>query len=82
MSKRLINFLLKHNIFFPGQYGFLKGRSTEKAMLDIVSKTTEAIEQKQLTLGIFLDFSNAFDTIDHDILLKKNAYLWYKRNSS
>ena len=41
------------------QFGFLKGRSTERAILDIVHRITNAIEAKKITLGIFLDLSKA-----------------------
>ena len=71
MSKRFINFITKNNIIHPGQYGFLQGRSTEHAMLEITYRIMNAIENKKLTLGIFLDLSKAFDTISHPILLNK-----------
>ena len=74
MHKRLISFLTKNDIIIPSQYGFLKGHSTEQAMLEISHRITEAIEQKQFILGIFLDLSKAFDTIDHNILLSKLHY--------
>ena len=45
---RMLDFILKYNLINPNQYGFLKGRSTEQAMLDIVSlKIIEAIENKK-----------------------------------
>ena len=71
VHKRLINFLLKYDIIYPQQYGFLRGRSTEQAMIDIILNITHAIENKKLSLGIFLDLSKAFDTISHKILLGK-----------
>ena len=71
IAKRLTNFLFKHKVFFCGQYGFIHGRSTEHAMIEITSRITEAIEIKLLTLGIFLDLSKAFDTLSHEILLRK-----------
>ena len=71
IAKRLTNFLFKHKVFFCGQYGFIHGRSTEHAMIEITSRITEAIENKLLTLGIFLDLSKVFDTLSHEILLRK-----------
>ena len=52
-------------------------------MIDNVSK---AFKEKKYTLGVFLDVSKAFDTIDHNILLYKLhlygvrglPYEWFK----
>lgn len=68
---RLLKFLEKNNIFFDDQFGFRRGHSSERAILTIVDKIQRAIDDKELSCGIFLDFSKAFDTINHDILSKK-----------
>ena len=45
------------------------------AINDFYSKVTENLDKKMHTVGIFLDLSKAFDTLNHDILINKlNSY--------
>ena len=77
MYKRIVKFLDKHNVLSESQYGFRKKRSTERtnlAILELVTKITKAIDDNEFTMGVFLDLSKAFDTVDHNILLKKLDY--------
>ena len=71
MFTRLYSFLVKHNLLYDYQFGFLPGRSTSQAILHFVNQVTEAFEKNQYVSGIFLDLSKAFDTLDHNILLNK-----------
>ena len=71
MYKRLIDFIDKNQILSKHQYGFRKNRSTELAIIELVDKIAKGIDQGKYTLGIFLDLSKAFDTINHKILIKK-----------
>ena len=71
LCSRLLKFLEKNNIFFDNQFGFRRVHSTEHTILSIVDKIQRAIDDKEFSCGIFLDFSKASDTINHDILLKK-----------
>jgi hypothetical protein len=41
------------------------------AISELTNKETKAIDQGQYTIGIFLDLSEAFDTTNHKILIKK-----------
>ena len=43
------------------------------ALMTLMDKLITALENGEHVIGIFLDFSNAFDTVDHEILLKKRC---------
>ena len=71
MYDRLISYMLKHSILFEYQFGFQKGKSTHMALITLVDRITEALDNGDYVVGVFLDFSKAFDTVDHAILLDK-----------
>jgi len=68
---RLLNYVEKHAIVNPNQYGFRKYHSTDMALIDITDKISQAIDNRLHSAGIFIDLSKAFDTVDHLILLSK-----------
>ena len=74
MHKRLYEFLQEHNILFENQFGFRKNNSTTFALLEITEKIKETIDNKKYGCGIFIDLRKAFDTVNHEILLKKLEY--------
>ena len=70
----LINFIDKNNILFVNQFGFREKHSTMHATLLITDKIQRAIEDGQFSCGSFLDFSKAFDAVDHSILIRKLSH--------
>ena len=73
---RLMNYLEKHSILNSCQFGFRSNRSTAMAVLEMTDKISEAIDNNHFSIGVFIDLSKAFDTLDHNILLKKTKLLW------
>ena len=71
MYKRITGFISKFKIIFEHQFGFQKNNSTEHAIIDLYHKIVNAIEKHEKPCCIFLDFAKAFDTVNHEILLKK-----------
>lgn len=71
MYKRLLNCLEKKIILFPTQYGFRKKHSTNLAAIEPMTKVSQAKINNEYKLGIFLDLAKAFDTVNHEILLRK-----------
>ena len=71
MYKRLIDYIHKNGILTDCQYGFRSNVSTNYAIIELVDKIRKAIVNNEFTVGIFLDLSKAFDTVNHDILLSK-----------
>ena len=68
---RLIDYLSKYKIFSDNQFGFRKHHSTEYALALLYDKIFSAIDSNEVTVGIFIDLSKAFDTLNHQILLDK-----------
>ena len=57
---------------YKHQFGFREKHPTQQAIITLVEKITNAWESGDIAIGIFLDLKKAFDTVPHDILLKRN----------
>ena len=66
--------MLNNNLLNISQYGFRQGHSTELAALELMDRLCKYIDQGLIPANIYIDPSKAFDTLDHDILLKKLSY--------
>ena len=71
MYTRLSQFLKDHEIIVNHQFEFQKGSSTSDAILEFLDQAYQSLNSKQYLIAVYLDFSKAFDTVNHDILLLK-----------
>ena len=67
---RLYNFPTVNKMASNHQYGFRENSSTCMALINLLDKISNNIDEKNYT-GIFNYLSKACDTIDHTILLNK-----------
>jgi len=68
---RLYDFLISQKVIYDKQFGFRSGHSTSHAINFSINRIIENLEKKNHVIGIFIDLSKAFDTIDHEKLLIK-----------
>ena len=71
LYKRLYEFFEKFNIIFRYQFGFRQDYSTTMALIEITDLIRQQIENKNVTVGIYIDLTKAFDLVNHSILMQK-----------
>ena len=75
IHSRIIGHFSFHNLFSPRQYGFMRNKCTEDATVELVENLYGSLSSKLISVNIFVDFSKAFDTLNHVILTRKlSAY--------
>ena len=80
MYNRIYKYLQKIKFFYYKQFGFQAGHSTNHAIVQLLGQIYDNFGDNKYTLGVFIDLSKTFDTVDHKILLSKLEIYTIKRN--
>ena len=65
------SYLNSHNLYNTCQSAYRPGHSTETALLKVVNDLFLSLNKGNISVLALLDFSSAFDTIDHTILVHR-----------
>lgn len=68
---RLVDFFVSHGVISDNQFGFTKGKSTSDAINLFFTTILSSIDNNKYPFGIFCDLTQAFDTVNHSLLLDK-----------
>ncbi len=81
VGEQVCNYLDGHHLWNENQSGYRRHHSTSTALLKIYSDIVDAIDNGELTLLMLLDYSKAFDMVNHNLLLAKLKSLGFMDHS-
>ena len=71
ICQQVLKYLRCHDLLMPSQHGFLPGRSVETAGVAQLNFLTAALDKGLSVDTLYLDYSKAFDSIPHYLLVQK-----------
>ena len=76
----IVKYLTKNDLIYCKQFGFRKKHSTGDAIKLLVSEILNGWNKDMHVVAIFIDLKKAFDTVSHDLILKKISKLGISGN--
>ena len=74
VAKKLQHYLICNNLFPVFQSAYRQNHCTETALLKVMNDILLNMNNRCVTLLILLDLSAAFDTVNHDTILRRLEY--------
>ena len=71
VKNRLMKFCEKYSLINSIQFGFQPNKSTCDALINLTETIYESLNNKAHLFSIMIDLRKAFDTVNHEILVKK-----------
>ena len=80
ISVRMMDYINENNILSDDLFGFRRGRNCEQMLSKFFHVLSKSLDNHNCNLidGVFLDFSSAFDKVDHNLLLRKLHSLGFR----
>lgn len=73
MNAQVRRFLENNNLLDPYQFAYRRRHSTQTCIVKVLDDIREAIDDRSITIAVLFDFSRAFDTVNHAVVLGKIA---------
>ena len=75
-----MDYINENNSLSDDQFGFRRGRNCEQMLSKFFHVLSKLLDNHNCNLidGVFLDFSSAFDKVDHNLLLRKLHSLGFR----
>ena len=67
----IFDFLYENKVLYDYHFGFRSKHSTQHALITLVERITTSLDVGNIVISLFIDFKKAFDTVNHQILLRK-----------
>ena len=80
VRKQMVDFLEENDLVDVNQHGALHGRSTLTQLLDQQQEILKILENGEIVEVIYLNFSKAFDSCNHSIMLRKMRNFGFSGN--
>lgn len=81
VHNQLMLHIRNNNILPSNQSGFRSDHSTTTTLVNVTDDFLQAIDNSQVTTSVLLDYTKAFDCLDHELLLSKLTYFGIHSNS-